>query len=250
MTWNVNNVARGMPAWITWAVEGLGWRLAHRVPGLWPSWSRYWHGAQFRHTGDPYFAAAAGVPGGLTIDEAQMLYGFAFRAGGDVLEVGAYCGQLSLLLAAALRRREGQGRLWCCEPFHTAGLADEIADERAYSLAGFERLMEGQGLRDRVVLLPEQPAVVLPRLRGEFALVVIDARHPSVFTQREAAWLKELVQPSGYLVFRDRWASLPRVAAAAHNALGHDDRFERVACGVGRLLVYARRPVADLKLVA
>jgi hypothetical protein len=237
------------------AYEALAWRLARRSELAGKHWRLYRNAKSLRHSGNPYLAAAAGIPGWLTFLEASALHRAANEAPpGNFVEIGSFCGRSSVVLAGALEARGSDGRLWCIDPFSGAGepgiqqtgqqkLMRKLGLARSRIASTYEAFAANLGrlgLARRVVTFAAFSQDALPVTHGDFALAFIDGWHNYENTFRDARLIRDRVTPGGFVLFHDYGPGCPGVVRAVEETFGADPRFERLTWDSGSVAVFRR----------
>jgi predicted O-methyltransferase YrrM len=165
-------------------------------------------------------AASRRTAGFLPEDEADALFAVARRAAlsrlGPLLEVGAYCGRSTLVLAAALAAADASPPLVCFSIDHHRGSEEMQAGWEAHdpslvdpatgrmdSLPAWRRAVTEAGAEDLVVGVVGESSLVAANWSTPLSLAFIDGGHGS-----EPAWADYRgwaphVAPGGFLAFHD-----------------------------------------------
>jgi predicted O-methyltransferase YrrM len=168
---------------------------------------------------------ARATRGWLGQDEAELLYELA-RTGcnfGKVVELGAYCGRSSIVLAAAIAA-VANVRVACVDTF--CGSAEHqpgaeyfdpltLVDGKVNTLPQFMANLERAGLADRVDVTVCTSVEAASRIDQGVSLLFIDADHEYAAIRADiAAWIHKLT-PVGWIVIHDvgAWSGATRAAA-------------------------------------
>jgi predicted O-methyltransferase YrrM len=151
------------------------------------------------------------IPGWLDYQNAQLLYSIAINsnlnAWGDILEIGAYYGKSSALLAYSLKENE---ELICIDSFGKFSLAEESetnsANQNIYyeslSLKRFYRFY-GWATKKKVHALVGLSSKVLPTINKHFRLIHIDGGHTYEDVRFDITNSINLLNLNGLMVFDD-----------------------------------------------
>jgi hypothetical protein len=163
--------------------------------------------------------AALATKGFLPADEAMALYAVAVRAAasatGPLVEIGAYLGRSTLLLAAALAaagtagsvvysvdHHHGSEEMQAGWPDHEPSLVDPRTG-RMDSLGAWRRAIEMAGAEDLVVGVVGDSARVAANWSTRAALVFIDGGHGAVPCWADYRGWARHVAAGGFLVLHD-----------------------------------------------
>lgn len=169
--------------------------------------------------------AALGIPGWTQREDAEALAQTALRLPGNpvMVEIGAFMGRCTAVLAGACRARGG-GRVHCIDPFDGSGDAfsmphyrKELARLGGASLQdAFHRHLAERGLSDWVEVHVGRAADLARRWRVPVDLLLLDGdQSPQGARSAYEAWLPYL-RPGGAIVLRN---TAERAYAEGHD--GH-----------------------------
>ena len=208
--------------------------------------------------------AALSTRGFLPDDEATALYAVALRAAasgaGPLVEIGAYRGRSTLLLAAALAavdtagsvvysidHHHGSEEMQAGWPDHDPSLVDP-GTGRTDSLGRWREAIEKAGAEDLVVGVVGDSARVAANWSTPAALVFVDGGHGAVPCWADYRGWARHVAVGGFLVFHDVFADPAQGGRPPYecylDALGSGRFTEDAAasCRSLRVLVRTARP--------
>ena len=138
-------------------------------------------------------------PGWFFKNEAELLYKTATEAarlGGEVVEIGSYCGRSTVVLAMALRS-VGQGLVYAIDPHE----GDISSGRVSPTWDTFLRNIKAAGVDDAVVPV-RQRSTDVPWTQ-EIALLFIDGLHDYASVAADYRHFFGHVQPNGFIAFHD-----------------------------------------------
>jgi len=144
------------------------------------------------------------VKGWLSEEEAEILYDYALKAPTSrILELGSFVGRSSLVLASAMKKR--QGILICLDYFgkefiyKNQGIMETIPDV----FDEFWNNINERHLENYVITLSGDYKIILPTLGGGFGLVFIDGGHNTENTMFAATDAWQRLDDNGFVIFHD-----------------------------------------------
>lgn len=148
------------------------------------------------------------VPTSLTIPEARRLAELA--EGKKVLEVGSSCGFSTIVMALVADHVDA------VDPH------PEIPELTSGTLASLMVAAEEHGVTDKIAVIQGMSYTALPDLEAHsYDLIFVDADHDGAAVTADAALVRRLVKPGGYLAFHDYGEDCcPGVAQAVDRVLG------------------------------
>ena len=162
---------------------------------------------------DPELLAfALAAPGFMPEAEGVALHAAALGApGGDLVEIGSYCGKSAVYLGAAARGRgcllfsvdhhRGSEEHQPGEDYHDPSLVD--ASGRVDTLPCFRRTIAAAGLEDVVVAVVGRSEAVARAWWAPPALVFLDGGHSQAAADADYDGWSRLLRPGGLLAIHD-----------------------------------------------
>jgi predicted O-methyltransferase YrrM len=176
------------------------------------------------------------VPGYLFPDEHELILEEALSApAGDFLEVGAWFGKSTSLLAGAVEQRGRDEKVITIDPFTGEGeerdrLVHRLLHGRSCYFDEFLRLAKELGYYRHVVPVATFSQTALAALRARVGFVFLDGDHRREAVERDFALVEPLLVPGARILFHDaRNQHYPGVAAALERILEDHPEFERHA---------------------
>jgi SAM-dependent methyltransferase len=153
-------------------------------------------------------AAAEGVEGWLTADQARRLFERA-REGGRIVEIGSFRGRSAIVMAQAAGDR---GELVAIDP-HAGGDRGprEIAAEAGRGDADFDAFhanLERAGVEGRVRHVRRFSADALGEVTGPLDLLYVDGAHRYGPARDDLARWGARVRPGGHMLVHDSFAAV------------------------------------------
>jgi SAM-dependent methyltransferase len=202
-------------------------------------------------------AAAEGVEGWLTEDQARRLFDRA-REGGRIVEIGSFRGRSAIVMAQAAGDR---GELVAIDPHAGSDRGpQEIAADADRGDADFDAFhanLERAGVEGRVRHVRRFSADALGEVTGPLDLLYVDGAHRYGPARDDLARWGARVRPGGHLLVHDSFSSVGVTLAILRLLLaGREFRYlgrsgslaeyRRELLGVGGRLRNAARQLAEL----
>jgi len=168
------------------------------------------------------WAGADPIPGWLTRDQAQLLFGQAesLSAGAVVVEIGSHQGRSTVVLAQAVRARGG--RVVALDPF-----VDGRLFGGSKTRLEFERHVKMAGVEDAVELVCDYSTNARKSWSSRFDLLYIDGKHDYWTLSNDLRFSRHLA-PGGAMLIHDSFSSIGvTLGLLRHVLLSREITYER-----------------------
>jgi predicted O-methyltransferase YrrM len=199
----------------------------------------------FRHS----WQEAANTAGWLGRDAARVLFGLARDGPGEgrVVEVGAYLGRSTIVLADGLKARDQDERVVSIDPHDAVLYRDGVGTSSADTMPLYLHNLEAAGVRDRVLAIRATSADAAKGWDEPVRLLYVDALHDTASVLQDIELWTPHIAPCGVIVFDD----FPIIDVQRALAEGvRRGMLEGPQQLVGAAAVFGLRDVDDLRLYA
>lgn len=146
--------------------------------------------------------------------EVDNLYRYAMEAPTNhAIEIGSFCGKSSVAIGLAMQERHGSviciDRMDCGFNYSLTPNAKGKPDPSGkflYIPCVMDTFMDNIkkfDLENTITHFQVDARFILPKTRGKFGLIFIDADHTVNGCLNDALWAYDHIEPSGYIVFHD-----------------------------------------------
>jgi len=156
----------------------------------------------------PLIQVMRGIEGWLADEEAELMVLAARaalaepKAAGRLVEVGAFCGKASFLLAGAARAAGGSARLTVIDPFDgVVGARDQTLKRYGPTLERFKAMVAAQGLEDWIETRIGTAAEA--GWSGPVDLLLVDGLHDYAAVAADFAPFADHLPPGARVLFHD-----------------------------------------------
>ena len=115
------------------------------------------------------------IAGWLAEDEGRLLWQAATSAGGNILEIGSYCGRSAVLLASAMSGT--RRRLFCCDPFRENFDGMKTPEPYQIALALLNSLCRSSLAQHVTICWQDEEHLRRDWQQGRLGLLYIDGDH-------------------------------------------------------------------------
>ena len=189
----------------------------------------------------PLLKIMRGIEGWLADEEGELMI-LAARAAlaepgavGRLVEVGAFCGKASFLLASEVCAAGGQARLTVIDPFDgVVGARDQALKRLGPTLERFERMVAEQNLGDWIEM--RIGSALDANWSGPIDLLLIDGLHDYAAVAADFAPFADHLRPGARVLFHDYADYFPGVVAFVDDLVAAGGWVEEAQSGSLKLL--------------